>query len=516
MKLSFSSIQAQLISLVIGVSLAMLIFMVGVFPYKAKVMGNELVTDSSGLIVDLLSANVGLSIDAMILDDGASLRESVDSFQSLDPKDIPMVKVFDVDLNQIHSSGEYTKAVKQTEKSELRQYLDHGDVLIVSSPAKNSGGDIVGYIEVYLSKRFLNSKTTEFSIQATLIGGVIVFLTIILAMMLSRSITRPVKGVVKGMKALGRGHLDHELKVNNQNEIGRLSQDYNELVAKLKELIQAISASTHNVDKKADLINHQLEQLTKEFFSQKDRIIELVTRIEVTAGELQVNATESGKLATAADEGAMLARHSAESVSKIVKGVATINQMTEDSFKIIRALGERSIEIEQVLSVINDISEQTNLLALNAAIEAARAGEHGRGFAVVADEVRALSQKSKDSTEKISSLIQTVLSEISNAEQAVSVNKDEVNSTVEIAQKSYDDMLQMNEYSSQVAQTIEKVSKRTHEHSEIIHNIHMSVSDYSEQVSEQNTNSVQVSLVTFSELRREIDELKKQESQFKL
>ena len=516
MKLSFSSIQAQLISLVIGVSLAMLVFMVGVFPYKAKVMGSELVTDSSGFIVDLLSANVGLSIDAMILDDGASLRESVNAFQSLDNEDIPMVRVFDDNLNLLHKAGDYSSALEKVEKLQQRSYLDREQVLIVSSPAKNSDGEVVGYIEVYLSKRFLNSKTAEFSIQATLIGAVIVVLTIILAMMLSRSITRPVKGVVKGMQALGRGRLDHKLEVTSQNEIGRLSQDYNELVAKLKELILSISGSTHNVDNKAIVINQQLEQLTNEFFSQKDRIIELVTRIEVTAGELQENANESGKLATAAEEGARLAKHSAESVSTIVKGVATINKMTEDSFNIIRALGERSKEIEQVLSVINDISEQTNLLALNAAIEAARAGEQGRGFAVVADEVRALSQKSRDSTEKIRSLIQTVLSEISSAEQAVSNNRDEVNNTVEIAEKSYEDMLKMNEYSSQVAQTIESVSSKTSEHSEIIHNIHQSVSEYSEQVSEQNTKSVHNSLATFSELQNEIDELKKQEAQFKV
>lgn len=282
----------------------------------------------------------------------------------------------------------------------------------------------------------LNNKTIGLIVSIVLtIAGILI------AIITASKISKPITIVSKRMSELANGNLQHELlPITNQDEIGQLMLSANEMNEKLKQTISSI----HTVSETVAASSEELAQSSNEVQTGTEQIT--VTMQELASGT-ETQASTAGDLAETmvsfqqsihetTQEGVELKEHSdhvqnltttgKELMVQSTQQMAAINEIVLDSVKKVEGLNVQSAEISKLVSVIDDISNQTNLLALNAAIEAARAGEHGKGFAVVADEVRKLAEQVQFSVTDISTIVNRIQGETGNVTTALQSGYEEV------------------------------------------------------------------------------------------
>ncbi|MBS7663775.1 methyl-accepting chemotaxis protein [Pseudomonas lalucatii] len=237
--------------------------------------------------------------------------------------------------------------------------------------------------------------------------------------LVNRNLVAPIRGLVEHIAQLSRGDLGQRVDASRQDELGHLAEAANTLRDFLAETfaqLQRSSASLDGASGELNAIATLMAEGSREQFSRTDQAATAMHEMSATAQEVARHAAEAARAADDAD-------HSAQQGEQVMR--ATIETITgmrgeiANTAEVIRRLEADSGRIGKVLEVIRGIAEQTNLLALNAAIEAARAGEQGRGFAVVADEVRTLAQRTAESTAEIHQIIDTVQNGALNAVRAI-------------------------------------------------------------------------------------------------
>jgi len=351
---------------------------------------------------------------------------------------------------------------------------------------------------------------------------------ILLAIFTANRISRPITIVANRMRELADGNLRHEpFAVTQQDEIGQLMLTANDLNKKLKETISSI----HNVSETVAASSEELAQSANEVQTGTEQISytmqELATGTETqasTAGDLaETMTTFQSSIHETTQEGIELKEHSEHVHDLTTTGkqlmvqstqqMASINDIVLDSVKKVEGLNAQSAEISKLVSVIDEISNQTNLLALNAAIEAARAGEHGKGFAVVADEVRKLAEQVQFSVTDISTIVHRIQNEtgtVTNSLQAgyEEVRKgtaqlDQTNSTFDQISQAVEDM---NDNINVISQNLTKISQ----HSEAINGSideMASISQESAAGVEQTTATVEETAATMDEISKSANQL---------
>jgi methyl-accepting chemotaxis protein len=235
---------------------------------------------------------------------------------------------------------------------------------------------------------------------------------ITLSVILTKSITYPIKGSVWAANRMAGGDLTLEFKNTRKDEFGEEMEGVKEMVRKWRILIQGVKDAALSISSASHELSASAEHMSKSSGDQAGRVTQVATatdEMSQTVGEIAHN-TQS--IATSAEDTVKVAKEGEIIVDRSVREVREIAQRVDESAQSIRTLGERSTQIGEIINVINDIADQTNLLALNAAIEAARAGEQGRGFAVVADEVRKLAERTANSTSEIGNMISAIQSDV--------------------------------------------------------------------------------------------------------
>ncbi len=273
-----------------------------------------------------------------------------------------------------------------------------------------------------------------------------------------RAIAGPIREIRGQLEAIsqGDGDLSVQLQIKSHDEIGDLATAFNRFVVKLREMVSGLQVSTHHLVETTEQITRVAKQTGQEVESQCQEIESVATAInELSASfsEVAENTTHAAQRAGEAD------RESDKGKQVVLDMVAKIRQVAQEVDRantVITGLGERSQAIEGVLDVILGISEQTNLLALNAAIEAARAGEQGRGFAVVADEVRNLAARTYDSIGEIQAMIDQLQSGTADAIAVIQDAHQHANASVEPAQQAGDSL-------NQIAETMAAISRLNQE-----------------------------------------------------
>ena len=237
--------------------------------------------------------------------------------------------------------------------------------------------------------------------------------------LINRSLIKPIRELIEHIAQLSRGNLEQRVDASRQDELGRLASAANTLRDFLAETFGHLQRGSANLDGASGELNAiaaLMAEGSREQFSRTDQVATAMHEMSATAQEVARHAAEAARAADDAD-------HSAQQGEQVMR--ATIETITgmrgeiSSTAEVIRQLENDSSRIGKVLEVIRGIAEQTNLLALNAAIEAARAGEQGRGFAVVADEVRTLAQRTAESTAEINQIIETVQTGAVNAVRAI-------------------------------------------------------------------------------------------------
>lgn len=279
------------------------------------------------------------------------------------------------------------------------------------------------------------AASTKVQVTWVLIVGCLIAIlcAVALGMVVTTMITRPIYRSVEGAGRVAQGDLTQGIEVRGTDETGQLLRSLSDMQHNLKGTVQQIADASDQLASAAEELTAVTENSTRGLVTQNDEIQQAATAVnEMTAAveEVARNAVSTSQISSQTAEDALKGQ---QQVKQAVAAINTVTVEITDSTQCVESLAGQIHDITKVLEVIRGIAEQTNLLALNAAIEAARAGEQGRGFAVVADEVRALAHRTQSSTGEIEAMITRVRNGADEAVQAMGKSRTLVQSTQALA-----------------------------------------------------------------------------------
>jgi len=284
--------------------------------------------------------------------------------------------------------------------------------------------------------------------------------------MLARSIAAGMAGMLGMIQEIAANNLAiADLEVKSEDEIGQAGRALNRMKDNLREVIQAIAGTAEHVASASEEISSSAAQQAQGAETQKDQTAQVATALQEMSSTVMQVSENSSKAAEASGKAAETARHGGTIVDQTLASMRSIAESVSGTAKKVEELGKSSDQIGRIIGVIDDIADQTNLLALNAAIEAARAGEQGRGFAVVADEVRKLAERTTSATKEIAQMIQQVQSETKMAVTAMEAGTRKVEEGVQTTAQAGDSLKEIIHTSEQVGEMITHIATAATEQS---------------------------------------------------
>ncbi|MFG6246572.1 methyl-accepting chemotaxis protein [Vibrio diabolicus] len=279
--------------------------------------------------------------------------------------------------------------------------------------------------QVAMHRELKTQELKEHTLSAVLISVVGLIITSVLTSIVVSKGIQPLQHVAASLKdvAAGGGDLTARLKVESQDEVGEVAAAFNEFMDKLHPLMQDIHRSATTVQTVSQDLNTQTSQASgqmQDHCLETDKVVTAVTQMSMTAKEV---ASNTNATAQAIEDANSQVTEAQREVEQAIEGITELVREIDSTSDAISELSLQTEKITKVLDVIGEIAEQTNLLALNAAIEAARAGEQGRGFAVVADEVRSLASRTQNSTHEIGDMLKQLQNGVSRAVSTMSVSQ---------------------------------------------------------------------------------------------
>lgn len=347
-----------------------------------------------------------------------------------------------------------------------------------------------------------------FILAAVLLAG-LVFAVI-------RSVIQPLKQMLARMREIadGDGDLTHRLSEAGQDELMHINRAFNRFITQIHDLVQASRQSALAVSAAAEelsAVTHQSQQTVDQQSQETDQVATAMNQMSATVQEVARHAQQAAEAARAANH---KTQQGHERLNLTLNTLGQLDSSIQSTALSMTRLKEGTENIGSIMEVIRNVAEQTNLLALNAAIEAARAGEHGRGFAVVADEVRNLAARTQASTEEIHSMIERLVAEAEASFQAMQESQQQASHTLEHAQQTTQALEDVRHHIHQMADMNTQIASAAEQQAavadEMSHNL-VNINDLAGQTREGAVHTTAAS----HELAQLAEQLEQQVSQFK-
>jgi methyl-accepting chemotaxis protein len=329
-------------------------------------------------------------------------------------------------------------------------------------------GDMHGAYEVAMPLATLDKQVAGFFTNGLMLTAGLAAAGSIAMMLLVRAfVSRPIGQLVERVKdiATGDGDLTKRIGLDREDEIGILARYTDQFISKVHDIMCSVAGSAAEVATAATEVAASSDNIAKNMEQQSAQIAQAAAAVEEMSSSANTVSQRSGDAVTRAKSAGESATRGANSMEQTVGDMTAINDAVASSANIVTGLGKRGEQIGEVIAVINDIADQTNLLALNAAIEAARAGEHGRGFAVVADEVRKLAERTTASTQQIVDSINAIRTETGRAVQEINGGAEQVKAGVTRAKVAGQEIQTIVRSSQEVTDLIDQIAACTREQS---------------------------------------------------
>ncbi len=365
----------------------------------------------------------------------------------------------------------------------IKEPEDISLMMVMEREITGSDGNLLGRLKLGYNYSRLNEALRKNTITVIISMGALLLL-IIAINIITRSITGPVKQLLECFNKMAGGDLSQQVDIKSNDEIGQLAETFNRMSSKLHDMVGNVALHSSNVAASASQLSVSSKNIANNAHDQSSGTSQAAAAMEELNSSFMDVAQNTTNAADSAREATELAIKGGAVVSETIGGMNRISTSVNESAQTIEALGKRSEQIGEIIKVINDIASQTNLLALNAAIEAARAGEQGRGFAVVADEVRKLAERTTSATNEIGDMVNGIQDDTGRAVLAMQGGTKEVEAEVELANQAGEalqhivvsvqnvtDMVQQiataaeeqSSAGSEIASSLESVASLTHE-----------------------------------------------------
>lgn len=378
-------------------------------------------------------------------------------------------------------------------------------------------GDKTWYLLVALDKKIVFAPIDQAKQAAIYSSFIYVLISIVLSLLIINYLYRPILALKATIQSLssGDGDLTQRLEVKSNDDLGQIATGVNEFIESLQSMMQEIETSTLTLKTDVDALMVQSQnnsEILAKHVVETEQIVAAIEQMNATAETVAHHAAETAQFTS---EAAVMGGDSLTVVGEAQTKVTSLVDVVDRTSTSIREMSEETKGINSILTVIGEIAEQTNLLALNAAIEAARAGEQGRGFAVVADEVRALASRTQTSTGEIEKALGSLIhgsESVSNSMDTTKTTCNETFQSTEMVGKRINGLTthisEINDLSTQIATAAEEQSSVTHE-------VSRNMASINEMVNQLNSNGQESAMQTqsISEVNSQITQLV---SRFKL
>ena len=473
--------------------------------------------------VDILISTIGDVIDAIQYQDQGTAflvddKQQVVYFPKQDIELELSTKVADFDHLFPNSQGfsELVSTMSQDRQGMYEVMWKGMPYLVVFKHAKLQQPEMNWVLGILVPKTVIDDPINTTYYSATGIALAIIFVISAITFWASGFIAAPIIGMKKAMAkiASGDGDLTQRLRVTTRDEIGELATQFNLFTEKLQKLMGQTALHTDSVSEAAahlQAVSHRANSELQQERTQVTAVSDAVKQMATTVEEISVNASQSSKAAVEADKQVKVGvKEAKDAKDEIYHLAASIQQ----GVAVVDGLSQESDNIGAVIDVINSIAEQTNLLALNAAIEAARAGEQGRGFAVVADEVRSLASRTQDSTDDIRKMVETLQTMATQTKTVMAEGATRSNESVAKTENVLQFLTSVERSIDEVQQQSQQIACATEQQTVAAEEINRALEEISHLSDNTGSNAEELA-VEATQLNSVSDELRELVSQFK-
>lgn len=380
--------------------------------------------------------------------------------------------------------------------------------ILMFSPVKGLPS-VNWYIGLSIDKKKAYQALGDFRVSAIFATLIAVLITLLLLGLLIRVLMQPLRLMGKAMRdiAQGEGDLTRRLAVHSQDEFGELACDFNLFVERIQHSIREVSSATEQVNEVAKRVMLASSSSIANSDEQANRTNSIAAAINELGAAAQEIACNAGDASLQASDARLQAEGGRQVVAQTISAMNELSGKIRASCSNIETLNGKTVSIGRILEVIKGISEQTNLLALNAAIEAARAGEAGRGFAVVADEVRSLAYRTQTSAQEIHTMIEELQVGAREAVCTMSESERYSHAGVVVANQAGERLGSVTQRIGEIDGINQSVATATEEQTAVIDSLNMDITEI-KSLNQEGVENLQATLLACDDLEQQASRLK--------